>query len=103
MQEPAGEVKGTLVGLAQRRIDDGGAVIANSFEQHSEDSTLSQMRVFVPEADHLSTQGMKVIAVDSQGLAGAWVAGRDFLGRGMWMASVIYPLQSCRWKSRMSG
>jgi len=32
VQEPAGGVKGTLVSLAQRRIDDGAAVIADGFE-----------------------------------------------------------------------
>jgi hypothetical protein len=30
------------------------------------------MRLFVPEADHLSAQGMEVVAVNSQGFAGAW-------------------------------
>src|SRR6266851_1115489 len=30
------------------------------------------MRIFVPEADHLSAQCTEVVAVNSQGLAGAW-------------------------------
>ena len=65
MQELAGGVKGTLGRLGWWRVEDGAAVITDGFEEHSEDPALLQMRLFVPDADHLSAQGMEVVAVYS--------------------------------------
>lgn len=80
VKESASGVERALCRVGQTWIDERATVVVDGFEQHSEDPAFSSQRFLMQVSDEMPTQSLKIVAMDSQHLAGTGKSQLVFCG-----------------------